>query len=419
MFKFKSLYLFGYGLILSAIVGILLGLFYSLQSTLIDLFWQKATFGSLLDAIMLMMVGLVIIISRHYFGPLPQNLGVIKADLKQAGTANYRYVLLQMLIPAVILVSGTSLGPEATLVSSTFLYSIWLADKQRYVAAHFDDLCVQSIGTRLKVLATPHRYLLHYQQPTTSLTKVATYQKKALIVTYFLNGTAWLSGVFILTGQPSLIIRLGQSHWQGRDLYWFLPLVLGGYLLGKLWLAGMVGLRKIMQARLTNDQVRVLIGGLAIFLASLFFPHILFSGQHNFHLFTTIWQDQSMLFLMSRSLLKLILLTICLNTGWLGGDIFPVLFASTAQGMAISQLFPQVDSLFVIGLIAISMGSAILEAPLVAGLIMVILFLPPNLFWVGIIATGIVLGLEKYRQHHQARREQHQSQGARLHQSEA
>lgn len=75
MFKFKSLYLFGYGLILSAIVGILLGLFYSLQSTLISLFWQKATFGSLLDAIMLVVVGLVIIISRHYFGPLPQNLG--------------------------------------------------------------------------------------------------------------------------------------------------------------------------------------------------------------------------------------------------------------------------------------------------------------------------------------------------------
>ncbi|MEJ1295816.1 hypothetical protein QY886_08610 [Latilactobacillus sakei] len=53
MFKFKSLYLFSYGLILSAIVGILLGLFYSLQSTLIEIFWQKATFGGLLDAIML------------------------------------------------------------------------------------------------------------------------------------------------------------------------------------------------------------------------------------------------------------------------------------------------------------------------------------------------------------------------------
>lgn len=61
-------------------------------------------------------------------------------EIRQTGTADYRFVLLQMIIPAIILVSGTSLGPEATLMSSTILYGVWISDKLRYIDVHFLSL---------------------------------------------------------------------------------------------------------------------------------------------------------------------------------------------------------------------------------------------------------------------------------------
>lgn len=116
----------------------------------------------------------------------------------------------------------------------------------------------------------------------------------------------------------------------------------------------------------------------------------------NFHLLATSWQHQSIAFLLLQSLLKLALLTICLNTGWLGGEIFPVLFCATAQGIALSQLLPQIDPIFLIGIFAISMGTVILESPLIAGGVMSIMFLPPSLLGVSLGLTAGLFLIRRY-----------------------
>jgi H+/Cl- antiporter ClcA len=159
----------------------------------------------------------------------------------------------------------------------------------------------------------------------------------------------------------------------------------------------MVELRKIILGRVRRNWQLVLLGGLAIYAASLLAPGIMFSGQHNFHLLAGLWQQKDVGFLLLRSVLKLGLLTICLNTGWLGGDIFPVLFAATAQGIALSHLVPQLDPVFVIGVFAISMGATILESPVVAGSLMIIMFLPVNLAGVGIAATLLLMIVDQFQ----------------------
>ena len=52
-----------------------------------------------------------------------------------------------------------------------------------------------------------------------------------------------------------------------------------------------------------------------------------------------------------------------------------------------------------IGVIAISMGGTILESPLVAGGVMGVMFLPPNLLPVVITTTGILWLLGRGRQY--------------------
>jgi H+/Cl- antiporter ClcA len=391
----KHLFLLTYGIIASLILGSITGGFYLLQGWLIELVWPGNTFRPIFNAVWLLLVGLLIFATQRTTGQLPKSLGRIRADLANTGRSSYRYVLLQMVVPAIMLTSGTSLGPEATLVSSTVLYGIWLSEKLRYLERHYQYILTAPRGERLRILLTPHRFL--ERRPAAEKGGFWTPQ----LVTFFLTGCL----AFYLTckwgGEPSVIIRIGTSVWQGRDLIWLLPLMAGAYLLGSIYRLLMVGLRKILLGRVTRTWGLLIVGGIAIYLVSLFFPKLMFSGMHNFVLLAGSWQGKSAGFLLLRSALKLALLTICLNTGWLGGDIFPVLFASTIQGIAISQFLPQVDPIFLIGVVAISMGSAILESPIVAGGVMIVFFLPLNLSGIGLLITGILLLLEHGRKNAQ------------------
>lgn len=387
----KNTFLLTYGFIASIILGSITGGFYLLQGWLIELVWPGTTFRPVFNAVWLALVGLLIFATQQTTGQLPKSLGRIRADLANTGHSSYRYVLLQMVVPAIMLTSGTSLGPEATLVSSTVLYGIWLSEKLRYLEHHYQHILTAPRRIRLRIMLTPHRYL--ERRPAAE--KGAFWSPR--LVAFFLMGCL----AFYLTckwgGEPSVIVRIGTSVWQGKDLLWLLPLLAGGYLLGNVYRLLMVGLRKILLGRVNRAWGLLIVGGVAIYLVSLFFPKLMFSGMHNFVLLAGSWQGKSAGFLLLRSAIKLALLTVCLNTGWLGGDIFPVLFASTVQGIAISQFLPQVDPIFLIGVIAISMGSAILESPLVAGGVMIVFFLPLNLSGIGLLITGILLLLERGR----------------------
>lgn len=352
-------------------------------------FWQGNFSRPLINAAVLVVIALLITFTRKQFGQLPQNFSNVVAELKATGTANYKFVLLQMIIPAFILLSGTSLGPEATLLSSTVLYGVWISDKLRYINQNFASLKQKNIFQFLAILIIPHRYTLPKRNDHQNNNIFATYKLTKLV--YLCNGILWFAAIFIVFKIPSLVIRIGVYHWHGNDLNWFIPLLVGSYLIGHLYLRGMIEIRKILQARLYNDLQMVVFGGLAIYLASLFMPDLLFSGQHNFHLFTTAWINQSVTSLVFVSLGKFLLLTICLNTGWVGGDIFPVMFASTVQGLAVSKLLPNLDHTYVIVLISIGLASAILESPLLVGSLMIILFIPLSLIPIAVIATIILM----------------------------
>ncbi|WP_054645695.1 hypothetical protein [Secundilactobacillus oryzae] len=152
-----------------------------------------------------------------------------------------------MVIPAIILVSGTSLGPEATLVSSTVLYGIWIGDKLRYVEANFEQLKALSWKMILRVLLTPHQYLVHREDSPEH--RGIFLNKKVTKVIYFLNGILWFTIVYNLFDEPSLIIRIGESNWHYSELGWMLLILLVSYAIGHLYLKAMIEIRKIIQSR--------------------------------------------------------------------------------------------------------------------------------------------------------------------------
>ena len=83
-------------------------------------------------------------------------------------------------------------------------------------------------------------------------------------------------------------------------------------------------------------------------------------------------------------------LDLCLWTGWTGGDIFPVTFADFLQGFGMAQLFPQIDSLFVVLVVSVSIAITLLEKEWLAG-IFISLFFPITLFPVSLLVIGLTI----------------------------
>lgn len=376
-----------YGLFCALVMGSLLGLFYLFQGWLINRLWPGETFRVFFNAVLILIVGIVIFVTKEKIGDMPKKLSEIKLELYQTGTANFRYLPLQLLIPPIILCSGTSLGPEATLVSSTVLFGVWISEKQRYLNANWQD---NRPLDRLKIMVTPHRYLKSRSQDERQL---PWWTPK--MISYLGIGI----GAFYLTckwgGEQSVIVYLGSSNWKLIDLLWLAPIAVVAFLVGQICLRAMILIQKGVLERFITVRSSIIFGGVMIYLATLFVPNINFSGMVNFELLASTWQSKSAIFLIVNALLKLVLLTICLNTGWLGGEIFPVLFSATIQGIVFSRLLPQVDPIFFIGVFAITEGAVILESPWIAGGVMSVMFLPPNLLPVSIGLTAILIGLRK------------------------
>lgn len=134
---------------------------------------------------------------------------------------------------------------------------------------------------------------------------------------------------------------------------------------------------------------KILLGAVAIFGVAVFAPSLLFSGQHAMHSVVEMGLELSVLVLFGLSLLKLIFLEICLETGWTGGDIFPITFASILQGFAFAQLLPGYDPLFVVLVVSLSLAVTLLQKEWLAG-IFISLFFPIKLWPIALILIFIL-----------------------------
>ena len=77
-----------------------------------------------------------------------------------------------------------------------------------------------------------------------------------------------------------------------------------------------------------------------LFLAALgtLFPWTMFSGEHEMAEMMEVWQQQSFALLFLTGVVKLVLINLCVNLGWRGGNIFPIIFAGVCIGYSLAML---------------------------------------------------------------------------------
>ncbi len=391
-----------YGLALSSVMALLAFAFIMAEQVGSHLVWDilLPLFPSrfVFSLVMLTLATALLYLMKKEWGEIPRTSHEILEELKEHETLTAKNSWRDLLAALVILSFGAGVGPEAPLLGAVIVFSIWQADKLRFITFHWQTVVSASFAQKISYLFHPRKYRLAY--PHVKARGLLNPKRKLWISLFILNGLVSFLLLMRATDQPSFVTKLGVSHWQLADLVLVLPLMVYGLFSARAYgfLKRLLerGMRTI-QKRPHGQLIVLIIGALAILMMANTFPTLLFSGQHSMHLLHDVGMEIPSLLLLGLSLLKLLFLEVCILSGWTGGDIFPITFASVLHGFAIAQLFPGYDSLLIVLAVSLSFAIGLLGNEWLAGLFLS-LFFPSNLWLLSFLMVVLCSLLKKWKE---------------------
>ncbi|MBJ8205712.1 chloride channel protein, partial [Bacillus cereus] len=134
-----------------------------------------------------------------------------------------------------------------------------------------------------------------------------------------------------------------------------------------------------------------IIGGILLGIVGTFLPYTLFSGEHQLKELVVEWSHLSFWILLLSGILKLCSTAVCLNTGWRGGHIFPIIFSGSSIGYAIASILP-IDPVASVAIVTTAISSY--------ALLLLLMFFPLNLLlpMLGAAAIGNAFPLPKHNE---------------------
>jgi H+/Cl- antiporter ClcA len=268
------------------------------------------------------------------------------------------------------LLSGASVGPEGTIAVLVQDLAAWTRARLRIparAALGFDVAALASafngvIGNPLftGVLATEFR--------------VGGAEGLRHLTWNLLAGAVGFS-VYALLGLQSFAQAVAFAPIEALEPVYLLYAVLLGLLGAVVALVAGALLRALgaLVPRLVGERpvARALAAGAVISAVGVALPELLFSGEESIHGIIAAPERYGVGLLLLMALLKLVLLALSLKSGYLGGPIFPVLFACTMVGLALHLLLPAVPlSLLVLCVegpaVALALGAPLTAILLVA-----------------------------------------------------
>jgi len=136
--------------------------------------------------------------------------------------------------------------------------------------------------------------------------------------------------------------------------------------------------------------VRSVVAGAVIGLVGLQLPELMFSGEHQVHAIVADPAGYGLAMLLLLALLKPLLLGLSFKSGYLGGPIFPVMFACTMIGLALHLVFADVPLSILVMCIEGPAVAVALGAPLTAiVLVLIVGSSSPDTMALTVLSTAV------------------------------
>lgn len=383
-------------LLLAALLGAasaaVLFIFMLLVNTGSAAVWQTAAAATGLPAplftfLVCTLGGLLVGIAVKVFGDHSGIFAELMAEFGRTGRFDYRHAPGIVVTALISLVSGGSLGPEAPMADACGGMGTWLADRLKLDPRQSRVLGFAGLSGMLAAFITSPfaGAVLALESAKAAIAYVWTIfpslVASAVATTVFLGLTNELFGA--LYTFPTYQARV-------TDLLLAVPLGLVGALAGVAFMLTFQWLRRFMAPLQRHLILRGLIGGVGLGVAGAWMPLVLFSGEEQTQTLIESAASIGVLPLIGLALVKLLVTSLLLATGWKGGYIFPTMFASVALGLAASLIFPAISPAVAV---AATMGGvmvATLKAPLFSALFVAVLVQRET---APVIAIAVIVGV--------------------------
>jgi H+/Cl- antiporter ClcA len=275
---------------------------------------------------------------------------------------DWRTLPTNVVMAFVSLFSGAALGPEGGIGGIAAKLAILYADKVGLPVEERSRLVYSTIASAYNgLVANP----LFTTVLGTDMVTDADAKKKNLPAN-LIGGTIGFL-VFYAVGSSGLYGYLDLDTTQPlkvADALVVVPLALVGLAMGLVLVAFMRIVAKGFERLKDRPVERALVGGGIFSIAGIFAPVLLFSGEVQIKEVVADPAGYGILTLVGMALAKLALLAVAFRGGFLGGPIFPAVFATTCVALAVGLVLPGIRSDVLVGAVMAGMLVVVFQAPL-------------------------------------------------------
>jgi H+/Cl- antiporter ClcA len=334
--------------------------------------------------------GLLVGLLVKLFGDHNAIFAELMLEFGKTGRFDYRHAPGIVTTAFVSLIAGGSLGPEAPLADACGGIGTLMGDKLKLDERETRTLGFSGVSAMLASFITEPvgGAVLGLESAQGGTSSKQTYFW-VLFPSLLASAVATVAFV-MLSGQFFSTLYVFPDYApQLRHLLYAAPLGLVGAVAGLLFMLALQRLRQLLQPMKAHVVLRGLLGGLAMGIIGALLPLTLFSGEEQTIDLINRAAEIGVLMLIVLALVKLFITALLLTTGWKGGYIFPIMFASVALGLAVNLLFPAIPVAVAVAATIAGALVAALRSPLFAVLFTLVLVQKET---AAVIAVAVVVG---------------------------
>ena len=293
--------------------------------------------------------GIIVGFSQKLIGNYPETFENVLETIKK--TRRYApckliYIMASAFLPIIL---GGSIGPEAGIAGVTAWLCTWMKDK--FVTAA---------------------------------------KKKLLYSIAAISGIAFVFCLNMFVKSSLHIARFNAQTLHMDELLWFIPLIVLGILAGYFYYAFDKIIAFISRPMKKYPVILAVIGGFLLGISGVFFPFTMFSGEFQMTELMQTQNEISPTILFCIGFIKLIIISVCIHSGWRGGNIFPIIFSGLCIGLGFYHI-TGANMIFSTAVITAVICGFVIKKP-IAVILILFLFFPINISSIIYISIASIIG---------------------------
>lgn len=388
------------------VIGFLVFLVMNLSTWLTGVVWNGYLSGSFAVGFYPLAIcaigGLAIGLWTHFTGSRIEPLETVMTTFKQTG--NYDLggtgkATVSFLLP---LVFGGSVGFEAGLTGLITAGCCWIRDKLKLAGLREAAVADVTIAASLSaIFGAPFAGIVAGAESSPADGEDAleepgvddvNMRRSTKLVLYTAAAFGAFGGIALfssLFGASAGFPRFDAIGATGVEHLWGILALICGYVMilvyfGSQRLSGIV-------STLVGDEgvgtiAKPVIAGVVMGLIAMAFPYVLFPGETQSHELMASWTTWTALALLGTGLLKAFVTPLCLNMGWVGGNICPSIFAGAACGYGLA-LLTGADPVLMVTIVVASFLAGVVRKPVLTIAVLLLCFPVSGIIWMGLAAV--------------------------------